>query len=119
MHAPRSALSGHAEQSRTCLHVAQTLKVIVAKSASAPADDWPATIATIFGHKTVAMVKGQQHLDIRKMFLSAFSPKTNEQYIPRITAIAEELCAKWAEVGQLKGEHAMKAFTGKVGTCHD
>ena len=83
------------------------------------ADDWPFTIGTIFGQKTLAMVKGQQHLNIRKMFLSAFSPKTNEQYIPRITAIAEELCADWASVGQLKGEHAMKAFTGKVHECYN
>ena len=65
------------------------------------------------------MVKGQQHLNIRKMFLSAFSPKTNEQYIPRITIIAEELCAEWAAAGQLKGEHTMKAFTGKVHECYD
>jgi len=85
----------------------------------AHADDWPFTIGTIFGQKTLAMVKGQQHLNIRKMFLSAFSPKTNEQYIPRITTIAEELCADWAAAGQIKGEHAMKAFTGKVHECYD
>lgn len=78
------------------------------------ADDWPFTIEKLFGSKTVAMVKGQRHLDVRKMFLPAFSPKTNEQYIPRITEIAEELCALWAGAGEVKGEHAVKAFTGKV-----
>ena len=78
------------------------------------AADWPFTIAMLFGYKTVAMVTGQRHLEVRKMFLPAFSPKTNEQYIPRMQKIAEELTAQWGEVAQIKGEHAMKAFTGKV-----
>ena len=58
-------------------------------------------------------------LNIRKMFLSAFSQKTNDQYYPWIITTAEELCADWAAAGQIKGEHAMKAFTGSVHEYHD
>ena len=66
------------------------------------------------GPKTIALITHNQHLDVRKMLLPAFSPKTILQYIPRKAEIAEQMCAEWAQRGQLKGEHAMKAFTGKV-----
>lgn len=66
------------------------------------------------GSKTIALITYQRHLDVRKMLLPAFSPKTQLQYIPRITEIAEEMCADWAKAHHLKGEHGMKAFTGKV-----
>ena len=78
------------------------------------AADWPHTVAMLMGMKTFALIKHNQHLDVRKMLLPAFSPKTILQYIPRKAEIAEQMCAEWAQQAQLKGEHAMKAFTGKV-----
>lgn len=66
------------------------------------------------GPKTIALITYQRHLEVRKMLLPAFAPKTMLQYIPRITEIAEEFCESWAASQQLKGEQAMKAYTGKV-----
>ena len=80
--------------------------------------DWPSTIQRLMGDKTIALISHQRHLDVRKMLLPAFAPKTLLQYIPRITEIAEELCAKWANAKEVKGEHAMKAYTSKVHCTH-
>ena len=76
--------------------------------------DWPSTIQRLMGDKTIALITYQRHLDVRKMLLPAFAPKTLLQYIPRISEIAEELCTDWAQGKELKGEHAMKAYTSKV-----
>lgn len=76
--------------------------------------DWPSTIQRLMGDKTIALITHQRHLDVRKMLLPAFAPKTLLQYIPRITEIAEELCTEWVKGKELKGEHAMKAYTSKV-----
>ena len=76
--------------------------------------DWPSTIQRLMGDKTIALITHQRHLDVRKMLLPAFAPKTLLQYIPRITEIAEELCTEWVKGNKLKGEHAMKAYTSKV-----
>ena len=80
-----------------------------------PQADWPGTIQTLMGSKTIALITHQRHLEVRKMLLPAFSPKTLLQYVPRIAEIAQEMCVDWAQARHVKGEHCMKAFTGKVG----
>lgn len=75
---------------------------------------WPFTIKMLLGDKALAMLNGDYHKQVRKTLAPAFTPKANQQYIPRIVEIAEELCAEWADAKHVKGEDVVKAYTYQV-----
>ena len=78
------------------------------------AEDWPLAVNILLGFKSVAVLKFEEHLNMRKLMTPAFNPKHLARGVPRLVELAQQHCSRWAQQGEVMGAKAIKAFTFHV-----
>ena len=68
----------------------------------------------LLGFKSVAVLRFDDHLNMRKLMNPAFNPNHLARGVPRLVDLAQEHCSQWAEQGDVMGAKAIKAFTFHV-----
>ena len=66
------------------------------RACAAPAADWPTSVKVLLGRYGVVNVTGEGHLKLRKTLNPSFRLGPVNEVVPRMAALAERCCARWA-----------------------
>lgn len=88
--------------------------VLIASWCLGGAANWPTSTKVLLGRHGVSVVEGARHLQLRKILRPAFTVAAVNDLVPRMAAIAQCCCDKWAAEGRGKGQTLAKEFTFSV-----
>lgn len=72
---------------------------------------WPPSTSTLLGPASLAVQKGSEHQQRRKLLAQAFQPRELASYIPTMVAMTQHYCDRWEQQGSLTWYPELRNYT--------
>ncbi len=72
---------------------------------------WPPSTSTLLGPASLAVQKGSEHQQRRKLLAQAFQPRALATYIPTMEAITQQYCDRWEQQGTFTWYSELRNYT--------